>query len=86
MTKYRSRDLSDAVQVFPENYATLDEWGVDYTSDTMAIPGKWVVRTNGMISAILSPEDFDRMFEECPEESSEVVELSPETDGDTDNV
>lgn len=86
MTKYRSRDLSDAVQVIPENYSVLDEWGVDYTSDTLEIPNKWVVRTNGMVSAILSTDDFERMFEECPEESPEVVELGPETDGETDNV
>ena len=56
---YTSTQVFEAVQVIPENYDILDSWGVDYTSPTMEIPDKWVVRaTPSRIVAILSEEDF----------------------------
>lgn len=74
-----STEVYEAVQVIPENYARLDEWGVDYTSPTMEIPGKWVVKaTPDRIVAILSTEDFNAQYK--------MVDSAEDTDGETNDV
>lgn len=82
---YTSTERYQAVQVVPENYVALKEWGVDFTGPTMQIDNMWVVRGSlGSVVAILHEEDFEKQFSpNAPEAPDPLVESEEYIDGET---
>lgn len=66
---YRSKTTYQALQDTVENADALAEWGY---YNPMEPAGLWIVfdERNQMVSAVVSPDDFDDLFEEIPPEET----------------